>query len=1128
MVTMYSLGYRMLAIQVLRAFLPLVTAGYYFVAATVRRFTRKKSKDPSDLKRGLKPAVSCMILLVIVTYLTEALPLISATLSSNKPSPPQNTVIFTLSSTLFWFATLLGHLDSQLPPAYPFIGSWLIYLVAELVLFSLALGVSQSDGSLFSTVLPMGRLILFSALISTVLAYKHLPERTPKRDEENTPLLDENASSNGLNDTQTTANGTTYGSCSPGDSKSSTKAPDSTTEQDKTTEGKEITMEVIVKDFKMLAPFFWPSRKPHLQLLYVAVSILLLVERVLNIVVPLQIGQITNLLSQGNGVVPWKEISVYIGLRILSSGGVVSVIRRWLWTPLEDYTYYAIVTAAFNKIMNLSCDFHDSKESGKLWHAVRRGHSIKDMVNKICFTLVPMVADLVLAISVLYYMFDAYVALVLATVGVMFMWSTGKIIAKQKVKRRELIDNIGTEHSRLCESTENWPTVSHFNRVPHEQDRYSASVRDYLTSHRGYRLWSYLENTIQNVVLMAGLLTTCFMVAYHVAKGDKEVGSFVMLISYWGQLSGPLQTLVNGFGDAAMDLIDVEDFLTLLRREPTVRDCIGARSLTLDDCDVEFENVGFSYDGKRRILEDVNFRAKSGETIAIVGQTGGGKSTLLKLLFRFYDPTHGVVKIGGQDISKVTLESLREQMGVVPQDPTLFHDTIMNNIRYAKLDATDEEIMEACKAVALHERFLSFADGYNTKVGERGMKLSGGELQRVAIARAIIKNPNIVLLDEATSSVDSETEAQVQASLKHLTTRRTTFVIAHRLSTIVNADRIMVVKEGQIVETGTHAELLEKKGQYHRLWSLQGAMGGAAVLPSQETGNLFDDLDHDIFGDENSCHDSSSSEDPSKQVSKLKTKLSVNTQLSTQTVRHDDATKSNATCQKKWKPDAPEFVPRACPPMNVGFRPPLTPARTNSDVSMSKGLAGDGPKNYASVTGVESGRKAQALGDTKENVSFHTNQSFYLDDRSPTHSRPADGFHNGEQSNSTEKPTPECVTPPYLIECCDSQDLEDVSDDGADKSSASMEPAIHSNNRQGHAPCRKMTMSEPASFGAESEATINEAIEPSSTPSGASQRTGRSKQGPSTANQRRRRRNYKWKHENARRTEGISGTDRTG
>lgn len=468
----------------------------------------------------------------------------------------------------------------------------------------------------------------------------------------------------------------------------------------------------------------------------------------------------------------------FITLRLLDSSGGISAIRRYLWLPLENYSYHKISTAAFDKIMTLSSDFHDNKHSGSLWQSVSRGASVRYIVRSALFQIGPMLVDLVLAVSVLYYLFDAYMALIIAAVVIVFLWSSGKILAKQKEKRRKWISDMEKEHNILCESTANWQTVSYFNRVPHEKSRYSSAVKDHMNSSLIFKLWSHFESVAQSFLLIVGLMGACILAAYQVIRGNKPVGSFVMLLSYWAQLSGPLQFFASGFCDIALDMVNAEELIALLKQKPTVVDQDDAKPLILDRGEVEFKSVEFSYDGRRKILKDLSFRAQPGQTVALVGETGGGKSTILKLISRFYDPARGSILIDGQNIRGVTLESLRANIGVVPQDPALFHDTIINNIRYANHSATDEEIYEACKAVALHDKFLTFADGYQTLVGERGVKLSGGELQRIAIARAIVKNPRIVLLDEATSSVDSETESQIQESLKKLTAGRTTFVIA--------------------------------------------------------------------------------------------------------------------------------------------------------------------------------------------------------------------------------------------------------------------------------------------------------------------------------------------------------------
>lgn len=517
----------------------------------------------------------------------------------------------------------------------------------------------------------------------------------------------------------------------------------------------------------------------------------------MNIVIPLQIGLITNILSKNDGMqggfylpgfqianvlvgtFPWREISFFIALRLFDSSCGLSAITKFLWVPLEDYSYTNLSSAAYNQIMALSSDYHDSKSCANLWQSVFRGQGVNNMVHMLCFVIGPMVIDLALAVSVLYYIFDAYMALDIAAIAVLFMWSSGKIINTQAKRRRQFVDNKSKEVAHMCETTANWYTVSYFNRISYEESRYASCIKDQLVSRRGYLLWVHMEESVQSLFLLLGLMIACFMAVHQVIKGTKPIGHFIMLLSYWAQLTGPLQLIAAGFGSLAMDMIDMEGFLELLRQKPTITNHVDAKPMRhLASGDIEFTDVTFSYDGKREVLNNVNFKVKAGQTVALVGQTGGGKTTILQMLNRFYDPTSGSVRIDGQDISQVTLESLRANIGVVPQHPALFDDTIMANIRYARLSATDEEIIEACKAVALHDRISTFTDAYNTLVGERGQKLSGGELQRVAIARAIIKNPIIVLLDEATSSMDSETEAHVQGSLNRLRKGRTTFIVA--------------------------------------------------------------------------------------------------------------------------------------------------------------------------------------------------------------------------------------------------------------------------------------------------------------------------------------------------------------
>ena len=335
----------------------------------------------------------------------------------------------------------------------------------------------------------------------------------------------------------------------------------------------------------------------------------------------------------------------------------------------------------------------------------------------------------------------------------------------------------------------------------------------------------------QDSILELGLVGATFLAVHQIAHGSVAVGSFAMLIYYWSSFSGRLYQLTSTQREFLAELVDAEALRELFEKTPTVED--GSVALEFKRGSVEFHGVSFSYDGEKNILSDFNLRVESGQRVALVGETGGGKSTVLKLLFRFYDPQKGCITIDDQDTKSVTLQSMRNCIGVVPQDPSLFNTTIMENVRYSKLDATDEQVTEACKAAAIHDKILQFPKGYLSRVGEKGVKLSGGELQRIAIARVILKEPKIILLDEATSAVDTETESHIQEALRKLTLGRTTFTVAHRLSTVSDADKILVIKQGTIVEQGTPHVLLKAKGKFFDLWTKQ--VGITAIAPDDPT-----------------------------------------------------------------------------------------------------------------------------------------------------------------------------------------------------------------------------------------------------------------------------------------------------
>lgn len=328
-------------------------------------------------------------------------------------------------------------------------------------------------------------------------------------------------------------------------------------------------------------------------------------------------------------------------------------------------------------------------------------------------------------------------------------------------------------------------------------------------------------NTCQNTVFMLGLLVTCFIAAYQVSTGQRSVGDFVILLTYMAQLQGPLNFFGTFYRSIQSALINSERMLELFREQPTVCDLPHATPISSCRGDIVFDNVEFSYDSRKPALNGLTFQCRPGTTTALVGESGGGKSTVFRLLFRFYNAARGNIRVDNQDVQDVTIDSIRRHIGVVPQDTVLFNETLMYNLKYACPGVSNEDVYDACRAASIHDKILSFPDGYQTKVGERGLRLSGGEKQRVAIARTILKNPRIILLDEATAALDTATEEHIQGALSTLSRGRTMLVIAHRLSTITTADQILVLNDGKVSERGTHEELLAMKGRYASMWRKQ-------------------------------------------------------------------------------------------------------------------------------------------------------------------------------------------------------------------------------------------------------------------------------------------------------------------
>ena len=386
-----------------------------------------------------------------------------------------------------------------------------------------------------------------------------------------------------------------------------------------------------------------------------------------------------------------------------------------------------------------------------------------------------------------------------------------------------------------------YETVKYFNAETYEFNRYRKAVQDFQNSEFKVLISLNIMNVSQNMVFTLGLLVTCFIAAYQVSTGQRQVGAFTSLLTYMSQLQGPLNFFGTFYRSIQFAMINSERLLELFKEQPTVVD--EPDTMTLASCQgsIRFNDVQFGYDRRKQALRGISFQCQPGTTTALVGESGGGKSTIFRLLYRFYNVEGGSIQIDGHDVRDVTIDSVRRHMGVVPQDTVLFNESIMYNLRYACPHASDEEVFDACRAASIHEKILSFPDGYDSRVGERGLKLSGGEKQRIAIARTILKDPRIILLDEATAALDTETEQHIQDALTQLSQGRTTLVIAHRLSTITTADQIIVLHSGKVVEVGTHYQLLDQKGRYASMWRkqirAQKAAAEAKILTERAEGD---------------------------------------------------------------------------------------------------------------------------------------------------------------------------------------------------------------------------------------------------------------------------------------------------
>ncbi len=577
-----------------------------------------------------------------------------------------------------------------------------------------------------------------------------------------------------------------------------------------------------------LLPYLWPRDRRDLRIRVMIAIVLLVLAKVANVYVPILLKHATDALDSDPA-----NLLVAVPLGVLIAYGAVRAAAR-CFGELRDAVFARVAQNAirrvglqvFQHLHRLSLRYHLDRQTGGLSRAIERGtKSIEFMLFFVLFNIIPTILEIFMVAGILWWMFDwRFAALTLGTIAV-YVWITFRITEWRLRFRRQMNAADSDANTRAVDSLLNFETVKSFNNEAYEARRYDAGLKLYEDAATKSRVSLSALNGAQAVVLAIGLTAIMTLAAFGVAAGTLTVGDFVMVNAYMIQLSVPLGLLGSVYREIKQSLVDMEVMFGLLDQTPDVLDKPGALPLRVTKGEVAFDRVDFGYDPRRPILKDVSFTVPPGRKLAVVGPTGAGKSTISRLLYRFYDVTGGAVRIDGQDIREVTQDSLRAAIGMVPQDTVLFNDTIFYNIAYGRPETSEEEVYEAARMAQIHDFALSLPDGYETRVGERGLKLSGGEKQRVAIARAILKRPKIMLFDEATSALDTGTEREIQAALAQVAEGRTTLMIAHRLSTVIDADEILVLENGEVVERGTHERLLAKQGRYAIMWQRQQEAG---------------------------------------------------------------------------------------------------------------------------------------------------------------------------------------------------------------------------------------------------------------------------------------------------------------
>jgi ATP-binding cassette subfamily B protein len=578
-----------------------------------------------------------------------------------------------------------------------------------------------------------------------------------------------------------------------------------------------------LKTLRTLVPYLWPRGELEIRFRVVAALACLALAKAVNVLVPVIYKYSVDALTPGTGkvlAVPVVLLIAYGLARILAQA--FGELRDAVFARVAQRAVRLAGLKVFRHLHALSLSFHLDRKTGGVARAVERGtKGIEYLLTFMLFNVLPTLFEIGLVCVIMGALYGGWFALVtFVTMGSYVAWTL--VVTEWRIKfRRAMNETDSAASTRAIDSLLNFETVKYFGNEDHEARRFDAALRAYERAAVKSKTTLSILNVGQGAVIAIGVTVVMVMAGYGVAAGTMTIGDFVLVNAYLIQLFLPLNFLGFVYREIKQALTDLDTMFELLEKDAEVEDKPSAPTLVVNGGEVAFDNVSFAYDTRRPVLADVSFRVEPGKTIAIVGPSGSGKSTIARLLFRFYDVRKGRILIDGQDVRDVTQASVRAAIGMVPQDTVLFNDTIYYNIAYGRPGATPSEVEQAARLARIHDFIMSLPDGYAATVGERGLKLSGGEKQRVAIARTILKEPRILVFDEATSALDTHTEQEILKSLREVSAERTTLTIAHRLSTVIDADEILVLVDGRVVERGRHGQLLARDGVYAAMWARQ-------------------------------------------------------------------------------------------------------------------------------------------------------------------------------------------------------------------------------------------------------------------------------------------------------------------